>query len=67
MMVWLMIVLGSTAIHVGNFHDVASCLAAAQASKTTSINETGAAAFSVHYVCIPANTGKPGDPPPPPQ
>jgi hypothetical protein len=69
MIVWLVLAIGvqSNPIHVGNFPDINSCMAAAQSNKsiTTGVS-ANAPRFSVNLVCVQANTGKAGDPPPPP-
>ena len=61
--IWLMLFLGNTAVHVGNFPDMASCQNAAKASWTST--SSGRSSFSVGFICVQANTGKTDDPLPP--
>lgn len=60
---WLMLFLGNTAVHVGNFPTMASCQDAAKSSWTATSG--GKAGFSVGFICVQANKGGSGDPSPP--
>jgi hypothetical protein len=66
--VWLMMWIagvGSAPVHVGNFPDVATCIASAKTSQTTQTNAPAPDIPRITWVCVPANTGHPNDPPPP--
>jgi hypothetical protein len=67
---WLMLYLpGGHPVHVGNFPDMASCVAAAKASDSVRVTPgSGASSSGVvlrDFICVQANTGKSGDPGPP--
>jgi len=59
--VWLILSMGGQPMHVGNFPTIDACLAAAKQVTQGGTSKT------VTYValCVPANTGKQGDPLPP--
>jgi hypothetical protein len=59
--VWLILSIGGPSMHVGNFPNIDTCLTAAKQVAQ------GGTSKSVSYLafCVPANTGKQGDPPPP--
>jgi hypothetical protein len=67
MIFWLVISMGlqGVPIHVGNFPDMNSCMAAAQSNKTITTGATPPPRFTVNAVCVQVNTGKAGDPSPP--
>jgi hypothetical protein len=65
MQFWLLIMTTGTAVHVGNFPDMASCMAAARANQTVMTHQVNPTEFTVGLMCIQANTGKPNDPPAP--
>jgi hypothetical protein len=67
---WLMLYLpGGHPVHVGNFPDMASCLAAAKTSDsfrvTPGAGPSSTAGVLRDFICVQANTGKSGDPGPP--
>jgi hypothetical protein len=69
---WLMLYLpGGHPVHVGNFPDMASCLAAANSSESVrvapSTGAMGGPSTGVlrDFICVQASTGKPNDPGPP--
>ena len=63
MIIWLMLYFTGAAVHVGNYPDMNSCVNAANSSTTITI--PNARSFSATFICVPANTGKKGDPGPP--
>jgi hypothetical protein len=67
---WLMLYLpGGHPVHVGNFPDLTSCLAAAESSGSIRVTPSTGASPSTgilrDFICVQANTGKPSDPGPP--
>jgi hypothetical protein len=68
MIVWPVISMGlqGNPIHVGNFPDMNSCMAAAQSNKGIATGTTPPPRLNISLVCVQANTGKSGDPQPPP-
>jgi hypothetical protein len=67
---WLMLYLpGGHPVHVGNFPDMASCVAAAKASDSVRVapgsGPSSTAGVLREFICVQANTGKSGDPGPP--
>jgi hypothetical protein len=67
---WLMLYLpGGHPVHVGNFPDMASCLAAAESSGSIRVTPSTGASPNTgvlrDFICVQANTGKPSDPGPP--
>jgi hypothetical protein len=67
---WLMLYMpGGHPVHVGNFPDLASCVAAARTSDSVRVTPGAGASTSGgvvrDFICVQANTGKSGDPAPP--
>ena len=59
--VWLVLSMGGQPMHVGNFPSIDACLTTAK-----ELAQGGTAPhLSYVAVCVPANTGKQGDPPAP--
>jgi hypothetical protein len=65
---WLVILIGAahTPLHVGNFPNLDSCQKAAnEMVRGSGAGPAAGQAPYAAYVCVQANTGKPGDPGPP--
>jgi hypothetical protein len=69
---WLMLYMpGGHPVHVGNYPDMASCVAAANASQSARVAPGGGGGTGSgggvlrDFICVQANSGKLGDPGPP--
>lgn len=69
MIFWLVLStsIGSTPLHVGNYPDLESCMTAANTARyVPNPNPGKPGGPTIGFVCVQANTGKPGNPQPPP-